>query len=87
MKETFFSFLVGKTIDNYNSFNGSGSRFQISKVEDYDESIRVYPDREGHWGCFIPKKYLGMILTNGTYTEYFSIEGCSCREEWTLLNS
>ena len=85
MKETFFSFLVGKTVEHYNSFHGSVAYFKIARVEDYENSIRVYPDRAEHWGCFIPKKYLGEILTGGTYTEYFSVDDCSCREEWRLF--
>ena len=86
MKETFFSFLVGKTISHYDSFHGSGDYFKIARVEDYESSIRVYPDRAEHRGYFIPKKYLGEILTGSIYTEYFSVDGCSCREEWRLLD-
>lgn len=84
MRNSFFSFLVGKTISYYDSFSGSHSYFQISTVEDCDNSIRVRPDREGHWGAFIPKKYLGELLTSGKYTYSYSLEGCALKEEWKL---
>ena len=84
MKETFFSFLIGKTIYHRDSFYSGSTEFQISSVEDCEDSIRVRPQREGHWGIFIPKKHLGEILTSGNYSYSYIIEGCSCREEWIM---
>ena len=84
MKNTFFSFLIGKTIYHRDSFHSGSSTFQIFTIEDCEDSIRVRPDREGHWGIFIPKRYLGDILTSGKYSYSYTIEGCTCTEEWSL---
>ena len=84
MKEKFFSFLVGKTIYHRDSFHSGSENFNIFSVEDCNDSIRVRPDVEQHWGVFIPKKYLGELLTSGEYSYNYTIEGCSCKEEWKL---
>ena len=84
MRESLFKFLVGKTIYHCDTFHSGSYNFQIASVEESGDSIRVRPMREGHWGVFIPKKYLGYILTSGEYSYNYTIEGCTCREVWRM---
>lgn len=75
---------MGKTIAYYDSFSGSHSRVEVASIEVYEDSVRVRPDRD-HWGIFIEKRDLDELLNSGHVIKDFTIEGCSCKEEWHIL--
>ena len=76
--------LLGKNISYFDSFSGSHYNFCIAWVEEFEDSVHVKPQQEDHWGVYIRKPILHELVTVGTVTKYFTIEGCSCREKWTI---
>lgn len=83
MEKDIKSMLIGKNISHYNGFTGSSNWFKITRVEVYEDSVKVLPDA-CVWGIYIPVAILNDLLNEGRVETLFTVEGCSCREEWTI---
>lgn len=75
--------LIGRKVRYYDSFTGCLVGFEVGKFTEVCNSLCLEP-REGTSRIYINKYRVEDLLKSGYIFKEFEVDGCRCKEEWSI---